>query len=251
MTLVRSLLFAAAFYLWTAFLCFALLWMLLLPHRQMIAVVRWYLGTVAWLERAVLGLDYVVKGREKLPRHGGYIIAAKHQSAWETMQLHLIFDDPAIVLKRELLNLPIWGWYARKARMIAIDRGSPAKALRSMVRNAEPVMAEGRPIAIFPQGTRTLPGVKAPYHAGVAMLYERGGIPVVPVALNSGLFWPRRSFLKKSGVITVEILDPIPPGLRRGELMSRLEMVLEAASDRLLEAAGEMPKDGAPAIPGK
>jgi 1-acyl-sn-glycerol-3-phosphate acyltransferase len=237
MNAVRSLLFALAFYLWTAFLCFALLWMLLLPRRRMVAVVRWYLGTVAWLERVVLRLDHVVIGRDKLPAGGGYIIAAKHQSAWETMQLHLIFDDPAIVLKRELMSIPIWGWYARKAGMIPIDRGSPTAALRSMVRNAQPVIDEQRPIVIFPQGTRTAPGAKAPYRAGVAMLYDKARIPVVPVALNSGLFWPRRSFGKKPGTITVEILDPIPAGLPRAAMMERLETALEAASDRLLAEA--------------
>lgn len=234
MTFLRSLVFAIAFHVWTGFLCFALLWMLLLPRPKMVGVVRWYLGTVAWMERVILGLDYRLIGRERLPTEGGYIIAAKHQSTWETMQLHLIFDDPAIVLKRELMRIPIWGWYAAKAGMIPVDRGSPTAALRSMVRNAQPVIKQQRPIAIFPQGTRTAPGAKAPYRPGVAMLYEKSGLPVVPVALNSGVFWPRHGFIKKPGTITVEILEPIPPGLSRSALMARLESDLEAASDRLL-----------------
>lgn len=236
MKLLRSFLFNAAFYLWSALMCFALLWILALPRRKMVIVVRWYLGTIGWLERTILGLDYVVIGREKAPS-GSFIIAAKHQSAWETFKLHIIFDDPAIILKRELMSIPLWGWYAKKAGMIPIDRGSPTTALRSMVRNAKAAVEDGRPIVIFPQGTRTAPGVKADYRAGVGVLYERYRLPILPVAVNSGLFWGRRSFRKRSGTITVEILDPILPGLSRTDAMQELESRLEAASDRLLLAA--------------
>ena len=162
MPALRSLIFNIAFYGWTTIACFGLLWMLLLPRRHMIAVVRWYLDTVGWLERTILGLDYEVRGRENLPA-GACIVAAKHQSAWETMKLHALFGDPAIVLKRELTWIPIWGWYARKARMIAVDRGARGKALSSMIENSRPVAAEGRPIVIFPQGTRTAPGAYRGY----------------------------------------------------------------------------------------
>lgn len=234
MTFLRSLLFNIAFHVWTAFLCFALLWMLLLPRRKATSVIRWYLGTVDGLERLLLGLRYTVAGYENVPESGAFIIAAKHQSAWETMKLHLIFADPAVILKRELMRIPIWGWYARKAGMIPIDRGSPTVALRSMVRNAAQAVADKRPLVIFPQGTRTAPGARKPYRAGVSALYERYDLPVLPVALNSGLFWPRNSFLKRSGTIRVDILPLIPPGLPRAEMMARLESDLEAASDRLL-----------------
>jgi len=238
MTIARSIAFNLAFYLWTAFLCFALVWMPLLPRRRMMRIVRWYLSTVDWLERRVIGLDHVLIGRENLPE-GAFIAAIKHQSAWETMKLHLWFDDPAIVLKRELMWIPIWGWYARAAGMIAIDRGSPTVALRSMIRNAAGPVAEGRPIAVFPQGTRTVPGAAAPYRAGVGALHDKYHLPVVPIALNSGLFWPRRGFIKRPGTVTVEILPPIPADTPRSELMRRLEAELEAASDRLLNVAGK------------
>lgn len=233
MNLARSIVFNLAFYLWTAFLCFALLWMPLLERKRMTRIVRWYLSTVAWLEERILGLDHVLIGRENLPQ-GAFIAAIKHQSAWETMMLHLWLDDPAIVLKRELMSIPIWGWYAKAAGMIAVDRGSPTVALRSMVRNAAKPVAEGRPIAVFPQGTRTAPGIKAPYRAGVGALHDKYRLPVVPIALNSGLFWPRRGFVKRSGTVTVEILPAIPADTPRAELMRRLETELEAASDRLL-----------------
>lgn len=239
--LLRSIVFDAAFYGWTTVMCLALLWMLLLPRPGMVAVVRWYLGTVGWLERTILGLTYEVRGREHLPASGSCIIAAKHQSAWETMKLHEIFHDPAIVLKRELTWIPIWGWYARKARMIPVDRGAGGKALSSMVRNARPVVAEGRPIVIFPQGTRTAPGAHRGYRIGVGALYEQLRVPIVPVALNSGLYWPRRGVLKRPGRIVVEILPPIQPGLPRAAAMAELESRLEAATDRLVIAAGGPP----------
>ncbi|NYZ15209.1 1-acyl-sn-glycerol-3-phosphate acyltransferase [Azospirillum sp. RWY-5-1] len=240
MIALRSLLFNIAFYGWTTIACFGLLWMLLLPRRRMIAVVRWYLDTVGWLERVILGLDYEVRGRENLPA-GACIVAAKHQSAWETMKLHALFGDPAIVLKRELTWIPIWGWYARKARMIAVDRGARGKALSSMIENSRPVAAEGRPIVIFPQGTRTAPGAYRGYRVGVGALYEQLRLPIVPVALNSGVFWGRNSFMKRSGTIVVEILPPIQPGLPRAQAMAELESRLEAATDRLVVAAGGPP----------
>lgn len=241
MILLRSLLFNAAFIVWTALMCVGLLWMLLLPRDQMMAVVRWYLSSIAWMERAFLGLRYEVRGLENLPANGSFIIAAKHQSAWETMKLHLIFHDPAVILKRELTWIPTWGWYARKSRMIAVDRGARGRALTSMIENSRPVVAEGRPIVIFPQGTRVAPGKYVGYRIGVGVLYDELKLPVVPVALNSGLYWPRRSFLKKPGTIVVEILPPIAPGLTRAQLMRELETRLEDASDRLVVAAGGPP----------
>ncbi|MBI1206069.1 MAG: 1-acyl-sn-glycerol-3-phosphate acyltransferase [Azospirillum sp.] len=242
MTLLRSLAFNLAFYGWTGLMCFALLWILLLPHRQMIAVVRWYLGTVAALERSLIGLRYEVRGRHHLP-DGAFIVAAKHQSAWETMKLHLLVADPAVVLKRELMYLPIWGWYAAKARMIPVDRGARGRAIASLVAGARRIKAEGRPIVIFPQGTRTAPGAWRSYRVGVGVLYQELDLPIVPMALNSGLFWARNSFFKRPGTVTVEFLAPIPPGLGRERAMAELEERLEAATDRLVIAAGGPPTE--------
>lgn len=241
MLFLRSLLFNIAFFGWTTVACIGLLWMLLLPRPQMIAVVRWYMSTIAWLERTILGLRYEVRGLENVPAEGSFIIAAKHQSAWETMKLHLIFGDPAIILKRELTWIPIWGWYAKKARTIAIDRGAGGRAVASLVRNSRPVVAEGRPIVIFPQGTRVAPGKYSNYRIGVGVLYDELEIPILPVALNAGVYWPRHSFMKKPGTIMVEILPPIQPGLTRAQAMRELETRLEEASDRLVVAAGGPP----------
>jgi 1-acyl-sn-glycerol-3-phosphate acyltransferase len=241
MTRLRSLLFDIAFYVWTTLMCVVLLWMVLLPRRQMVRVVAWYLGTIGFLERVILDLRYEVRGRENIPRDGAFLLAAKHQSAWETMKLFELVDDPAIVLKRELTFLPIWGWYTIKAQMIAVDRGARGRAIASLLAGARRVAAQGRPIVIFPQGTRTAVGTWRPYRIGVGVLYDQLKLPIVPMALNSGVYWPRRSFIKRNGTIIVEFLPPIAPGLPRDVAMKELEDRLEAATDRLVTAAGGPP----------
>ena len=158
--------------------------------------------------------------------------------AWETMKLHLILPDPAVVLKQELTQVPVWGWFATKAEMIPVDRGARGRAVASLLDGARRVAAQGRPSVIFPQGTRTAPGSRHPYRIGVGMLYEQLHLPIVPMALNSGLFWPRRGFFKRPGTITVEFLPPISPGLQRYVAMRELARRLEAATDRLVVAAG-------------
>jgi len=253
MTVVRSLLFNIAFYGWTTLACIGLLWMLLLPRRQMVHVIEWYMRTIYFLERTILGLDYEVRGLENLPKQGSFILAAKHQSAWETMKLHLLINDPAVILKRELLFVPIWGWYAAKAHMIAVDRSARGRAIASMVEGARRVKSEDRPIVIFPQGTRTPVGGYLPYRVGVAVLYRELDVPIVPMALNSGVYWPRRSFRKRSGKVIVEFLPPITPGLGREAVIVELEQRLEAATDRLVVEAGgpttERPERSKKAVP--
>jgi 1-acyl-sn-glycerol-3-phosphate acyltransferase len=230
---LRSLVFNIALYGWTTFLCFALIFTLVLPPRSISAVVRLWLSHLNWIERHIGGIRTHIVGRDHVPK-GACIIASKHQSAWETFKLHLLFHDPAIVLKEELLNIPIWGWYVRRAGMIPIDRAGGGTALTRMMRAAHKTVDAGRKIVIFPQGTRVAPGAQRAYKNGVAALYEELKVPVVPMALNSGLLWPKNSFIKKPGVITVEFLPPIQPGLSRTELMTRLKDQLEAATDRLL-----------------
>lgn len=238
MRFVRSLLFNAVFYAWTAFLCVALIWTIVLPRRWVTWELRTYLATVAFLERTLLGLDYRVLDREKVPA-GAFILAAKHQSTWETFKLHGLFGEPVIVVKRELMRIPIWGWFLKRAFAISIDRAAHARAVRDIVEQARPHIEAGRPIVIFPQGTRTAPGDYRPYQIGVFALYKTLKLPVVPMALNSGVFWPRHSFIKSPGTITIRFLDPIPPGLDRKAFMTRLEDTLEGASEALaLEAGG-------------
>ena len=236
MILLRSLAFNLALFGLTAVMCCVMLWALMLPRHQMLGVVRLWLRQIAWIERHIGGITYHVIGREYVPS-GTCIIAAKHQSAWETFKLHLLFGDPAIVLKKELLNIPLWGWYLRRSGMIPIDRAARGRVITRMMEAARQAVKDGRKIVIFPQGTRTAIGEVKTYKNGVATLYQELGLPVVPMALNSGLLWAKNSFLKKPGLITVEFLPPIPSGLPRDAMMEQLKNALEAASDRLATQA--------------
>jgi len=248
---LRALLFNVFFMLWTGGLAILYLVLLPFPWRVLFSAVTWWAHTVLWVLRHFIGLDYVVRGQEHLPA-GPAIVAAKHQSAWDTVAISVLIEYPSVVLKRELLMLPVWGWHARHCGMIAVDRGAGASALKSMVKQAKARIAEGRKIVIFPQGTRTVPGDRRDYFPGVAALYSQLDLPVVPVALNSGLFWGRRAFTKRPGTIVVEYLPPIAPGMPRAAFMRELEARIEAASDRLAREAGFDPgpeATGKPATP--
>jgi 1-acyl-sn-glycerol-3-phosphate acyltransferase len=192
----------------------------------------WATGVLTVLKQ-IVGLGHEIRGLDRIPR-GGCIIAMKHQSAWDTLVLPVVLDDPAPVVKRELLLLPFFGWYAGRAGSIAIDRKAGAGALRRMLAKARPVAAAGRPIVIFPEGTRVAAGERRPYQPGVAALYQALAVPVVPAAVNSGLYWGRRSFLKREGRIILEFLDPIPPGRTRPRVMAELERRIEAATAALV-----------------
>jgi len=162
------------------------------------------------------------------------LVASKHMSMWDTMALYLVLDQPAIVLKRELLRIPFYGWYVWKATAIAIDRAAGASALRKMSAAARQVLDQGRPILIFPEGTRQKPGAPPDYKPGVAGLYALSGVTCVPVALNSGVYWT--GFLKRPGTIVLEFLEPIAPGLKRDAFMGLLESRIETATNRLLSS---------------
>lgn len=197
-----------------------------------------------WLLETIVGTKLEVRGAEKLPT-GACLVAAKHQSAWETFGLIPLFRDPALLMKRELFWIPFHGWFSHKFQMIPVDRDKGPTALRRMLRETKKRVAEGREIIIFPEGTRRAPGAAPDYKTGVVLLYEALGIPCVPVALNSGVFWPRRSFMRRPGTVVVEFLDPIPPGLPKAEFLERLIGSIETASARLLrEAKAQEPRVG-------
>ncbi len=252
MSWLRALAFNIAFYGVTALLGMAGLPLLLMPRSWVMHFGRFWARCVLALLKAIVGLDGEIRGLEHLPS-GPCIIAMKHQSAWDTLILPAILDDFAVVVKRELLFVPFYGWYAARAGSIAIDRRGGAGALRWMVRAARREAAAGRRIVIFPQGTRTAPGHHLPYQPGVAALYQALGLPVVPAAVNSGLFWGRRSFVKHPGRIILAFLEPIAPGLPRRQLMSELEGRIEAATSALEREAlglrGDFPISGK--LPGK
>ena len=233
--MVRRIAFIFLFWSWATVVALALLPLLVLPRRAMAAAGRGWAAGVMWIARCAGGLDYRVEGLENLP-DGPVIIASKHQSVWDTMVILLVFRDPVAIVKKELMTIPFYGWYARKIGVIGIDRGRGSRALRHMLAAAEEAVAAGHTLVLFPEGTRTAPGQRRPYRGGVAMLYERLGLPVVPMALNSGLFWPRRRFHVRPGCITLRLLPTIPPGLNRAELMHRLEDSIETATAELVAA---------------
>lgn len=211
--------------------------LLLLPPRYLWGVFNaWGRFNVASLA-LIAGIRLEVRGRENLP-DGAALIVAKHQSAFETISLFHFFRRPTYILKRELMRLPVFGWFITKMDMIPIDRKGGSKALRAMVEKARAVLDDGRHIIIFPEGTRRMPGAPPAYKHGVVHLYRDLGVPVVPVALNSGLFWPRKGFARHPGTIVVEFLPAIAPGLDNETFFQTLVSTIETHSDALLlEAA--------------
>ena len=240
MLLLRAILFNLLSWLIFVVLGPLYLPLLLIPGKSgekvMMAAGTAWSRLMLYLAAVVVGLDYEVRGRENIPLTPA-LFAIKHQSAWDTLAVASLLPSPVVVLKRELFWIPFYGWYARRAGMIAIDRSAGASALRGMLRAARAAIAKGRPIVIFPQGTRTLPacqgGEAKPYQPGVAALYSDLAVQVVPVALNSGLFWSRRAFRKYPGKIIVQFLPPIAPGLSKRDFMARLETAIEEATSQL------------------
>ena len=232
---LRSLVFNIGFFGGSALLAVALLPALALPRVVLVRAGRLWAWWTNLLLRRVVGAEIVIENRERLPAAGG-IVAARHQSAWETVALLGLLPDPAYVLKRELLRLPLFGWYARKSGHIAVDRGGGARALRGMVAQAAEALAAGRQVVIFPEGTRVAPGAGRRYRPGTAALYRALGAPVVPVALNSGAVWGRNAFIKRPGRIVLRALEPIPPGLSRDAFMATLRERIETAVTALSNA---------------
>ena len=239
MTVLRSLAFSLLFYLWTTLAAFALLPTLVLPRRVLVrGQTLWALGVLALLAHiARIGVE--VRGAAHLP-DGPAIIASKHQSAWDTLIYHVVVKDPALVIKRELLAIPFYGWYCRKSAMIPVDRRGGVGALKALLGAAQHALREGRPLVIFPEGTRSAVGQRPDYQPGVAALYTKLGVPVLPVAVNSGLVWPRRRRVRGPGTITLAFQTPIAPGLGRTAFMAQLRDRIESATDQLVaEAKGE------------
>jgi 1-acyl-sn-glycerol-3-phosphate acyltransferase len=216
---VRSLLFAILFYLGSAVIVLSgAVFELVSPGAIRRVAYNW--GAYGmWLARHVLGIRIAVRGA--MPS-GAVLIASKHQSAFETIIMPAFFDWPVPVLKEELTSIPFWGWLARRYGSIPVDREGSARSLRAMMAAAKAAVAAGRPIVIFPEGTRTPYGEAPPLKAGVSGLYKMLRLPVVPVALDAGRLWPRRSFIKRAGTITLDFGEPIPPGLDRNDFEARL-----------------------------
>ena len=234
---LRSLVFNILFYLVFLFWVVVALPTFLMPRRATLRVATWWATTNILLMRLICNIKVEFRGAEKIPK-GPLIVASKHQSMWETISLLRFFDAPFFAVKRELKFIPVFGLFLIKTNMIAIDRSAGGRALIKMARRAAEEVRRGRQFVIFPEGTRTAPGAPPQYKSGIGLIYSDCGVTCLPVALNSGLFWPRRTFMRYPGTLVVEFLDPLPPGLPRDEFLARLKGEIEEASDRLV-AAGQ------------
>lgn len=238
MILLRSLLFAA--YFWTLTAAMTVLYLPTLvvgPRSVIVRGMRLWAGLTLRGLALIAGTRVEVRGRAHIPA-GGALVASKHMSAWETIMFHLLLEDPALIMKRALLYIPLYGQYAMRVRMIVVDRQGHARTLRRMIADARARLDEGRQIVIFPEGTRTPPGAPPDYKPGVAALYGQLGVACVPVAHNSGLYWEPRGLLRRPGTIVIEFLPPIAPGLNRAAFMAALEGAIEPATARLVEYGG-------------
>ncbi len=237
MLVIRSLAFNIIHYL-NLMVFMAVLTPLLLGPRSgaMWAMRSWAKSADFWY-KLIIGVEIEIRGCENII-HGPCIVASKHQSLWETYSLLYLFDDPAMILKNELNWIPFFGWWSMKFQMVSVKRGGRSKTIKSLLESARKRIAEGRQIIIFPEGTRRPPGAEPHYKRGVTAMYMDLGVPCLPVALNAGLYWPRRRFLRYPGRLILEILPAIQPGMERDEFSCLLQTSIETTSDRLLlEAA--------------
>ncbi|MCI0598807.1 MAG: 1-acyl-sn-glycerol-3-phosphate acyltransferase [Beijerinckiaceae bacterium] len=236
MILLRSLLFHACFYVLTATLAIIGLPVLLLNRHRVQAYAKFWTGSAVWLLEKICNTKIDWRGLENLPP-GACIIAAKHQSALETLALTTKGADFGFILKRELMAIPVFGWYLKGAGQLGIDRAKRAQALSDLARQARVAIAQNRQLIIFPEGTRKPVGNKPDYKPGAAYLYTETNAVCVPVALNTGLFWPRRSLSIKPGTVTIAFLEPIAPGLDKKTFMQLLESRIETATAELIREA--------------
>jgi 1-acyl-sn-glycerol-3-phosphate acyltransferase len=239
LTVIRSAVFLPLFYLTLAVFLIGGIWLLVSPRRWAMAGLAAHGRATLWLLRVVCGTRLEIRGKENLPPPP-ILVASKHQSAWDTFALVTMMRDPALIMKSELLSVPVYGWFCKKFGMIPIQRELGPSALRTMAREAKERAAAGREVVIFPEGTRRPPLSPPAYKPGLALLYQQLGLPVCPVGLNSGVFWPRGSFLRYPGTIVVEFLPVIPAGLKREEFQRLLESRIEESSTRLAREASRV-----------
>jgi 1-acyl-sn-glycerol-3-phosphate acyltransferase len=230
---VRSLVFNVLFYVNLALFVVLGAEFFLAPRKIAIRALQTWGRSSLWLARVLCGIKMEVRGRENIPE-GAALVASKHQSTWETFALLPLVDDPAVVLKHELSWFPFFGWFIFKFRMIRVKRSAGSAALKRMIADAREAAKANRQIVIFPEGTRRAIEAEPDYKPGTAALYLALGLSCVPVALNSGLYWPRRKLLRFPGTVIVEFLPAIPAGLPRKEFSAKLQSAIESATKRLV-----------------
>jgi 1-acyl-sn-glycerol-3-phosphate acyltransferase len=233
LTIARSALFTVAFYLWSATVAILAIPTFLLPRPVVMRVMQIWSGGVSRLLTLICGVRVEIRGRQFMPS-GPALIAAKHQCMFDVFGVFAVLPDACFVTKKELMKVPMFGWYCLKMGMIIVDREGEMAALKKLMRDGRDRLSHGRQLLIFPEGTRVAPGQAGDYKPGVAALYRDLNAPCLPLALNSGVHWPAHGFLRYPGTIVFEFLEPIPPGLKRGAFMEELERRLETASDALL-----------------
>jgi 1-acyl-sn-glycerol-3-phosphate acyltransferase len=238
--LLRSIVFQVLFYLsnalqmifWTPVYFF-------LAREDAWRIVRLWAKSHLWLQSLVIGSQYEFRGLENIPKGRPFLVASKHQSNWETYTTLLFFEDPSFILKRELMRVPLFGWYMAKMNVVPVDRGKGSEALASMAKNSAPQYKEGRNIVIYPEGTRRTPGAEPHYKFGITYLYDALQATVLPIALNSGLFWPKGSLTVHPGLIVMEFLPPIESGFSREDFARKLQDRIESATMRLIEETAQ------------
>ena len=242
MILLRSLLFYLAFYLSNA--AQMIFWtpvFFVIPRWLGWRIVRAWAKSHLFIHRHIIGARFEFRGLENIPSDRPFIVASKHQSSWETYSTLLFLDDPSYILKRELMFVPLFGWYAAKMQVVPVNRGKRSEALAEMARKSAVQYAQGRRIIIYPEGTRTKAGAPPAYKYGIAHLYHELEANILPVAINSGVFWPRKSLRLYPGTLVLEFLPIIEPGLDRKAFAAELENRIETATRALIEEAAAAP----------
>jgi 1-acyl-sn-glycerol-3-phosphate acyltransferase len=236
--LARSAFFIAQMYLALALVAIAFSPLVLFRRDFAMTAIKTYCAWVRFSARWMVGLHSEVRGQ--VPG-GEVLVAAKHQSFFDIVILFSVLPHARFVMKKELARVPFVGWYARQVGCIAVDRGKRGQAVRQMLEDVRAGGIGPAQIVIYPQGTRVPPGEQREYKPGTAILYSALGQVCVPVATNVGVFWPKRSLMRRPGTAVVEFLDPVPPGLPMKEFLGALAVTVEAESDRLMAEAGFVP----------
>ncbi len=238
MQIFRTIIFNAIYAIFSIIFLVSAIWILLAPISLINKYFKFYFNTVFWLADKILGLKVEVQGEHRLRKmeeeYGCFMVISNHQSALETFYYPKLFKEyPVFVHKKELLYIPFWGWYMAKMQMISIDRSSGKKAIDKMVEKARRTCKQRRPIIIFPEGTRTSSNEHNKYKSGFYSVYKELNLPILPMAINTGEFWNKKDFVKKSGAVMIQVLPPIEPGLPKKELMKLVEDKIRHACEKL------------------
>ena len=231
--LIRSIIFYSLLNLWTLIMGIICIPFLLLPNKLLKKPVNVWIFGIFELLKLTCNITYEIKGKENI-LNKPVLVASKHQSTFDTFVLYLFLKKSVFIHKKELFYIPIFGQYLKKSNMISIDRKEGASAMRKMLKEANNKISQGYSIIIFPEGTRKRPGEKPNYKRGFVGIYNEVQTEILPVALNTGFCWPKHSFIKYPGHITIKFLNTIPAGLEKAKVMKILEERIESESNKII-----------------